>query len=169
MIEKPAGTHTLLKEAQPVPRDSANAAGRLRDPRRGARERYQRFADQIEEMLLRNGGRMRVSELQSSLSRIPRLQNALGRGRMSTIGFLNIYRNMFRRADGIISVTGAMPAEVQQESAAVSSSSASAATPAPPAASSGPGRQRRTDLTPEEKRRLRSLNLKSAVSQQTTD
>ena len=86
---------------------------------------------------------MRVNEVQASIGRIPNLRNALRQGRLSLVGFLNIYRNMFQRANGIVRVTVYQAAAIPARPVAA---------PAQP-----PTRRRRTDLTRAENRRLRGL------------
>ncbi len=98
-VTNTAGRQTLLKEAQPVPRDSERPVGRLTDPQMGRRSRYQAQANQLEDFIAGEGGEMSLQALKGSLGRIG--LNRFFRGlSMGLPAFLRLYGNMFILQNG---------------------------------------------------------------------
>ena len=76
----------LLKEVQPVPKDSGTPIGRLTDPQLGRRRRYQRQADIIKDFIADRGGVVNLLQL----------KNNLGAGlNMGLSTFLKLYGDVF--------------------------------------------------------------------------
>ena len=109
----------------------------------GTRGRFQRFADQLKEIMARRGGSMRLREVLVAIGRIPNLIDRLRQAQLSGIGFLNIFSKTFKRENEVVPLVGFIPAPA-------------AAAPAPPALEERRGRGRQHGSVNQ--RTIRQLN-----------
>ena len=117
-VQNTTGRDFLLKEIQPVPRDSGRPVGRLTDPQLGRRSRYQQQANQFEDFIADQGGVTNLSQLKNNLGRI-----GLGRFfrglNMGLPAFLRLYGDMFLVQNGQVRLenyqTAAPPVESREE------------------------------------------------------
>ena len=80
----------LLKEVQPVPKDSGTPVGKLTDPQIGRRRRYQQQANIIKDVIADQGGVANLQQLKNNLGRI-----GLAGLNMGLSTFLKLYGDMF--------------------------------------------------------------------------
>jgi hypothetical protein len=138
----------LLKQIQPVPRGSLNAAGRLTDKNLPRKIRLQERAKDLEAYISDIGGQIALNSLERVLRRgeIDNLYNTMRKNQITIRGFLKLYNEIFKVNRGIVTLRMAQP---------VSNIEPVAPAPAPAPVETPEERRARMDRQFEASQRLR--------------
>ena len=104
----------LLKQIQPVPRGSVNAAGRLTDKNLPRKIRLQEKAKVLEAYISDIGGQIALNSLERVLrsqrvGEIDNLYNTMRKNQITIRGFLKLYNEIFKVNRGIVTLRMAQP------------------------------------------------------------
>ena len=103
----------LLKQIQPVPRGSLNAAGRLTDKNLPRKIRLQEKTKDLEAYISEIGGQIALNSLERVLRRgeIDNLYSTMRKNQITIRGFLKLYNEIFKVNRGIVTLRMAQPEE----------------------------------------------------------
>jgi len=156
----------LLKQIQPVPRGSLNAAGRLTDKNLPRKIRLQERAKDLEAYISDIGGQIALNSLERVLrrGRVDNLYSTMRKNQITIRGFLKLYSEIFKVTRGIVTLKIAQP-----EPAPAPAPAAPAPAPAPAAATApetAEERSARLDRQLAESQRLRDEQDKAREQRQ---